>query len=167
MSGIVLMIDKPFVIGDWLEIGTIEGIIEDVSFRSTRIRTFTQGLVVVPNATLSNDNIINWSLMPKRRVLFELGVSYDTTEQQLTYIVEAIKKILASDEDIEKDTSIVAFDHFGDYALQIRIMYFTLKVSLAEYAEIKERINLQLLQLAEQHQITIAFPTQEIRLKNE
>ena len=55
----ILLLDKPFVIGDWVELGTIEGIVEDISFRSTRIRTFTQGLVVIPNATIGNSNITN------------------------------------------------------------------------------------------------------------
>ena len=72
-SGMILLLDKPFVIGDWIALDSTEGIVEDISFRSTRIRTFSRGLVVVPNSTIGNATIINWSRMEKRRVSFDLG----------------------------------------------------------------------------------------------
>ena len=165
MSGVVLMIDRPFTIGDWIECGSIEGIIEDVSFRSTRIRTFEQGLVIVPNATLSNDNILNWSTMPKRRAKFTLGVAYDTSKEQLENFITQIKETLEQMEEIEKNTYLVYFKDFGDYSLNIEIMYYTFQTGLKDYTALKEVINLKIMDLASQLHVEMAFPTQTIKMQ--
>ena len=164
MSGVVLMIDRPFTIGDWIECGSIEGIIEDMSFRSTRIRTFEQGLIIVPNATLSNDNILNWSTMPKRRVKFTLGMTYDTPQAQLESFITQIKALLHETEEIEQNTYLVYFRDFGDYALNIEVMYYTFQTSLKDYTTLKEAINLKIMALASELQVEMAFPTQTIKM---
>ena len=144
MSGVVLMIDRPFTIGDWIECGSIEGIIEDVSFRSTRIRTFEQGLVIVPNATLSNDNIL---------------------KEQLENFITQIKETLEQMEEIEKNTYLVYFKDFGDYSLNIEIMYYTFQTGLKDYTALKEVINLKIMDLASQLHVEMAFPTQTIKMQ--
>ena len=161
-SGIILLLDKPFVIGDWIIVSDIEGTVEDISFRSTRIRTFDQGLVVIPNNTIGNANIINWSRMEKRRVKFELGVSYDTTEIQMNLLIQKIKNYLKSHSGIEKDTVLVHFISMGDYTLNIQIVYFSLKTDLSSYLALQEEVNLALLHFCEEAQVEIAFPTQTI-----
>lgn len=161
-SGILLLLDKPFVIGDWIIISDLEGTVEDISFRSTRIRTFDQGLVVIPNNTIGNANIINWSRMEKRRVKFELGVSYGTTEIQMNLLIQKIKNYLNDHETIEKDTSLVNFISMGDYTLNIQIIYYCLKTDLASYLAVQEEVNLALLHFCEEAQVEIAFPTQTI-----
>ena len=162
MSGVVLMIDSPFTIGDWIALSDIEGIVEDVSFRSTRIRTFEQGLIVIPNATLANDNILNWSTMPKRRHRFELGVSYNTSKDTMEAFVAAIKEALPTIESIEQESLLIYFDSFGDYSLNIIIQYFTTHTDLMGYTAIKEEVNLKLMELASQYSVEIAFPTQTL-----
>lgn len=166
MSGVVLMIDRPFTIGDWIQCGSIEGIIEDVSFRSTRIRTFEQGLVIVPNATLSNDNILNWSTMPKRRSKFTIGVTYDTPQNQLEYFIKRIQEILEQTSDVENETYLVYFDEFGGYSLNIVVMYYTFQTSLKDYIALKEAVNLDIMALAEELNISMAFPTQTIQMQS-
>ena len=165
-SGMILLLDKPFVIGDWVELSTTEGIVEDISFRSTRIRTFTQGLVVIPNSTIGNANIINWSRMSKRRVKFNLGVAYATSTMQLKACTTAIKAYLEKQPDIEPETALVTFENFGDYALNIQIIYYVLKTDYPSYLTVKENINLELLGICEHLGISIAFPTQTIMVEN-
>lgn len=162
LSGMFLLLDKPFVIGDWITIDSIDGIVEDISFRSTRIRTFSQSLVVIPNNTIGNANIINWSRMEKRRVSFDLGVSYNTSESQLKQCVADIKNLIVRHPDIESNTALVHFISFGDYSLNIQIIYYTLKTDLASYSAIKEAVNLEILDLCNRYQVEIAFPTQTI-----
>ncbi|WP_082238810.1 mechanosensitive ion channel family protein [Niameybacter massiliensis] len=166
MSGVVLMVDRPFTIGDWVQCGSIEGIIEDVSFRSTRIRTFEQGLVIVPNATLANDNILNWSTMPKRRVRFSLGVTYSTSRQKLELLMSKLKESLAQFDTIEKDTSLVYFDDFGDFSLNIIVLFYTFQTDLKSYSALKQQVNLEIMRLAEELDVDIAFPTQTIQIQN-
>ncbi len=166
-SSFLLMLDKPFVIGDWIELIGFEGIVEDISFRSTRLRTFTQGQVVIPNAEISNANLINWTRMEKRRVKFELGVDYGTSINDLNLCISRIKDILEKDEGVENNTYLVAFENFGDYALNIQIIYYSIDTSYASYLQVKERINIGILQICKDLNITIAFPTQSLYIQNQ
>lgn len=161
-SGMILLLDKPFIIGDWIAVDSIEGTVEDISFRSTRVRTFSQGLVVVPNSTIGNATIINWSRMKKRRVSFELGLSYDTSNEQILACTHELKHLIAQHPEIETDTVLVRFSSLGDYSLKIQITYYTLKTDLASHLEVKEAINLKILETCEANHISIAFPTQTI-----
>lgn len=161
-SGMFLLLDKPFVISDWVSINDIEGIVEDISFRSTRIRTFSQGLVIMPNHTINNASITNWSRMEKRRVAFDLGVSYDTTPQEIELCTQEIKRALSDIEGVEKETTQVHFTSFEAYSLNIQIIYYTTATKLADYLAIREAVNLKILELCSLHHIEIAFPTQTI-----
>ena len=163
-SGMFLLLDKPFVIGDWISINDIEGVVEDISFRSTRIRTFSQSLVIIPNNTINNANITNWSRMEKRRVVFDLGVSYDTTPEQIQLCTHEIQSALSLMDEVEKETYQVHFTTFGDYSLNIQIIYYTTATQLADYLAVREKVNLKILELCEAHHIEIAFPTQTILL---
>ncbi|MEG0012623.1 MAG: mechanosensitive ion channel family protein [Cellulosilyticaceae bacterium] len=165
LSGIVLMIDKPFTIGDWIQINTLEGIVEDVSFRSTRIRTFTQGLVVVPNSTLSDNNITNWSAMSKRRVSFDLGFTYSTSREKMQLAIKEIEKLLANHPQVETETSLVYFSTFADSSLNVTVIYFSLALDLAGYSKLKEIINLEIMDILSQNDLDIAFPTQSVWLE--
>ncbi|MGL4345474.1 MAG: mechanosensitive ion channel family protein [Cellulosilyticaceae bacterium] len=162
ISGIVLMIDKPFGIGDWIQVAGLEGVVEDVSFRSTRLRTFTQGLVVIPNATLSNDNIINWSAMPKRKVTFDVGLTYDSTNTQIKQCIADIEVMLGQFEDIEKDSALVYFNSFGDYSLNISVAYFSYFTDLARYVKLKEKVNFEITEIVSKNGLEFAFPTQSL-----
>lgn len=163
-SGMILLLDKPFVIGDWVSVGDVEGIVEDISFRSTRIRTFSQGLVIIPNNTIGNANIINWSRMEKRRVSFDLGVSYDTTPEKLNTCTAEIHDMLTQIECIESETAVVHFTSFGDYSLNIKIVYYTFATQYADYLAVQEKVNLKLIEICKHNEIEIAFPTQTILL---
>lgn len=165
-SGMILLLDKPFIIGDWIAVDSIEGTVEDISFRSTRIRTFSQGLVVIPNSTIGNATIINWSRMKKRRVSFELGVSYDTSNKQILECTHQLKHLIRQHPEIETDTVLVNFSSLGEYSLNIQITYYTLKTDLASHLAIKEAINLKILEICEANHISIAFPTQTILMSS-
>lgn len=167
LSGFVIMMDRPFIIGDWIEVQGVEGIVEDISFRSTRIRTFTQGMMVIPNATIGNANIINWSRMERRRVKFDLGVAYNTPIDQLNLCKDRIKAIIAKTPHVQEGTALVAFESFGDSSLNIQVIYFSLLTDYASYLQIKESINLEILALCEELGIEIAFPTQTVYIAKE
>ncbi|MGL6174089.1 MAG: mechanosensitive ion channel family protein [Cellulosilyticaceae bacterium] len=164
LSGIVLMIDKPFSIGDWIQIGTLEGTVEDVSFRSTRIRTFTQGLVVVPNSTLSDNNITNWSAMCKRRVTFDLGLTYSTSKESIQLAVSEIEYLLRNHPHVETDSALVYFSTFGNSSLNLTIIYYSQLTDLMGFSKLKEDINLGIMDIVSKHTLNIAFPTQTIIL---
>ncbi|PHV71077.1 hypothetical protein CS063_07025 [Sporanaerobium hydrogeniformans] len=164
LSGALLMMDKPFIIGDWVEVSGIEGIIEDISFRSTRIRTFTQGVVVIPNAKIGNENIINWSRMEKRRVKFNLTLPYHTPLDKIHTCIQQINCLLSAHPTIEQGSFLVGLESLGDYSLNIQVLYFSLATDYASYLKIKETINLRILEICEKETIQIAFPTQTLHV---
>src|SRR5574342_1021169 len=93
IGGIVIVTEKPFSIGEWILTPSVEGTVEDINFRSTKVRTFSQALVTVPNATLANEAITNWSRMGKRRISFHLGLNYQTTKEQIQTVVQRIEEM--------------------------------------------------------------------------
>lgn len=81
-GGMVILFDRPFAVDDWISTPDIEGVVEDITFRSTRIRTFPNALVIVPNSSLVSSPITNWSRMNKRRASFSIGLTYDTPKEK-------------------------------------------------------------------------------------
>ncbi|CAD6495012.1 MAG: Small-conductance mechanosensitive channel MscMJ [Candidatus Argoarchaeum ethanivorans] len=156
--------DRCFHIGDWVRIGDVEGTVEEVGFRSTRIRRFDQALVTMPNSRFIKSEVINFSEMKKRRIKFNLGVSYKTTAKQMTDAVEGIKKIIEDDARFERSFYMVHFTEFGAYSLDIFIYCFTKTTIWNEYLSMREEFNLKIMKLLEELNVEIAYPTQTIQL---
>jgi MscS family membrane protein len=163
-GSITIFSDKPFQLGDWIQIGDIEGTVEDVGFRTTRVRRFDQALVTVPNSQFINTGIINYSSMKKRRINFNLGITYGTSTRQINEVVAGIKKIIEEDEKFEHSFYMVKFTEFGAYSLNIFIYCFTKTTDWAESLAIREEFNLKIMQLLEGLGVDIAFPSQTIYL---
>ncbi|OCA86117.1 mechanosensitive ion channel protein [Bacillus sp. FJAT-27225] len=167
IGGVVIVTEKPFSIGDWILTPSVEGTVEDINFRSTKVRTFSQALVTVPNATLANEAITNWSRMGKRRVNFNLGLNYLTGKDQIQKVVTRIEKLLNDRDDVHPDTIMVAFDHYGDSGLDILIYFFTTTTVWAEHVQIKHEINLAIMGILEEVGVEVAFPTRTIYVSQE
>ncbi|MED1467290.1 mechanosensitive ion channel family protein [Bacillus salipaludis] len=162
IGGIVIVTEKPFSIGDWILTPSVEGIVEDINFRSTKIRTFSQALVTVPNATLANEAITNWSRMGKRRISFDLGLNYRTTKEQIQKVVHRIEFMLNNHEEIHPETVMVAFDHYNESSLDVLVYFFTNSTIWAEHVKIKHEINLEIMGILEEEGVEIAFPSRTI-----
>ncbi|HET7580477.1 MAG TPA: mechanosensitive ion channel family protein [Bacillales bacterium] len=164
-AGVVIITGKPFSIGDWIKTDSVEGTVEDITLRSTKVRTFEQAVVTVPNANLANDSIINWTKMGKRRVYFHLRVSYRSTREQLETSVEEIKQLLKNHEGVHKETIMVNFDSFGEHGFEILLYFFTNTTSWEEYLAAKQEINFEILGILEREKIEVALPGRSIYLK--
>lgn len=140
-GGIVIILDKPFTIGEWISTPSVGGTVEDITFWSTKIRTFAQALVTVPNATLANEPITNWSRMGKRRITFHLGVTYSTPRRKLEKCVKAIRQMLEGHPEVHKETIFVYFERFGESSLDIFLYFFTKTTKWQEYLSLREDIN--------------------------
>jgi MscS family membrane protein len=154
--------EKPFVINDWVQTPSVEGIVEDISFRSTRFRTFKQALVTVPNSTLANEPITNWSQMGKRRLDFYIGLTYNTTRDKMEKVVERIDKMLHEHPGIYTDQRMVYFEKFNESSLDIIVYCFTQTTIWSEYMAVREDINLKIMQIAEEENVSMAFPTRSL-----
>lgn len=163
-GSVAIFSDKPFQLGDWISIGNIEGTVEEVGFRTTRVRQFDQALVTVPNSQFISQGIINYSAMKKRRINFYLGITYGTSVSKVKDVVEGIKKIIEEDEKFDHSFYMVRFTDFGSYSLNIFIYCFTKTTDWAESLTVKEEFNLKIMQLLEELGVDIAFPSQTLYL---
>jgi len=164
-GSVFIFLDRPFAVGDWIKMDGVDGVVEDIGFRSTRVRTWPATLVSIPNKTVAAATIDNWSRMPKRRVLQTVGVTYETTADQMEQAVEGIRKIIESEKGVDSEFIVVRFDGFGDSSLNIMVYYYTKATRLADHMATKERINLAIMRLLDQMGLSIAFPTRTLYLE--
>ena len=165
-GGIVIIMEKPFLIGDWIAIPGVEGVVENISFRSTKIRSFSQALITIPNSTLAGEAITNHSRMGKRRISFYLGLTYNTPKSKVEDCVKRIKQMLAEHPGIHPETILVSFEIFNESSLDIFIYCFTNTTIWSEYLEVKQDVNLTIMAILEEERISIAFPSRSIYLEN-
>src|SRR5690606_26324065 len=124
-GSVFIFLDRPFVVGDWVRVEDTEGIVEEIGFRSTRIRTWPKAQVAIPNKTVASVTVDNWTRMPKRRIFETIGVTYETTADQMEKAVASIREILENEEGVDQEFIVVRFESFGDSSLDIRVYCFT------------------------------------------
>ncbi len=165
-GGVMIILDKPFAVGDWILTPSVEGTVEEMSLRSTRVRTFANSLVTVPNAVLANEAITNWTRMQKRRITFHLGVTYTTPRHKLQNCVNKIKDLLKNHPDVHPDLIMVHFDQFAGSSLDIFIYFFTRTKVWTEFLAVKEDINFKIMEILEKEGVSVAFPSRSIYFEN-
>ncbi len=165
-GSLVVFIDRPFQLGDWIEIGDVEGTVEEVGMRTTRIRTFANSLISLPNSQLTTKTINNWSRMKKRRIKTSLGLTYDTTPEKMEQAVEMIRKLISEDPKLRDDFYLVNFDNFGPYSLDIFIYCFTVTTDWAEFKQVQQDFYLKIMQGIADLGLSFAFPTQSLHLES-
>lgn len=166
LASFTIFFDKPFVLGDLVTVDGYTGVIEKVGFRSTRLRTLEKSYITLPNKKMIDQALDNLTLRTSRRVSFHLGLTYDTTPNQIKAIVADIKKVIDSEELTLGDRN-VNFENFGDSALNILIIYFINTTEWDEYLDIREKVNYEIMEIVEKHGSSIAFPTRTLHLINE
>jgi len=164
-GSIMILMDRPFAIGDWIKAGDFEGVVEEIGFRSTRIRTFEQTLVNVPNSVLANMVIDNIDARSKRRIMMRIGLTYSTTTDQMQKAIEGIETILAQHPGVDQDFKLVKFDQFADSSLSIFLYYFSADKNWAAYLQVRQEVNVQIMQLLESMDLDFAFPTRTVHLQ--
>ncbi|MEA3512273.1 MAG: mechanosensitive ion channel family protein [Campylobacterota bacterium] len=166
-GSIVIFTDKPFKVGDWIMTPQVEGTIETIGIRSTKVRTFAQALVTVPNATLANSAILNWSAMGKRRVKMNIGLTYSTKGETVEKIVCDIKNMLENHPDIHQETMHIYFSEFADSSLNVFCYYFTKTTNWGEFMRVRENTYFEIMKIVEKNGSSFAFPTQTLHIENE
>jgi MscS family membrane protein len=164
-GSLMIIVDRPFHIGDWVKAGDIEGVVEEVGFRSTKIRTFAKTLISVPNSTLTNMAIDNFSRMPKRRIKLTVGVTYETTPEKMREAVAGIRNMLTEHPAIDQEFFLVNFTDFGASSLDIMVYCFTRTTVWGEYLEAREDVCLKIMDILERLELEFAFPSRSIYLR--
>ncbi|MBN2694069.1 mechanosensitive ion channel family protein [bacterium] len=163
---IMIIADKPFVVGDWIQTGSLEGTVEDIGFRSVRVRTFSHALISVPNSTIANDIITNWSKMGKRRITFNLGVTYSSTPDQITAFTKKAEKYLREHSEIHRETIFVKFNNFGDSSYDIFFYFFTKTTNWGEFLDVQQRVKLDIAKMVLETGLSFAFPSRSVYMEH-
>jgi MscS family membrane protein len=165
-GSIMIFIDKPFQIGDWVVIASTEGIIEEVGFRTSRVRTFHNSLVTVPNAMITSTIVDNYGARKYRRYTTNLGLTYDTPPDKVEAFCEGVRAIIAGMPGMRKDYYLVEFREFGASSLVIMVYCFMIAKTWNEELRIRTHLNLEILRLAENLGVGFAFPTQTLHVSS-
>ena len=159
MSGITILLDKPFGIGDWIAVNGMEGIVEEMNFRSTKIRTFDNALISVPNSQLGNSSVTNWTKMNYRKTNIIIGLLYSTTRETLQKVIDEIYAELSKFEEIKTDSLLVKFHEFSASSLDIKISYNSYPIPGPKHMALKEKVNLKIMEVVERHETDFAYNT--------
>lgn len=164
-GGVVIITDKPFTIGDWISTPSVEGIVEDITFRSTKVRGFAQSLISVPNKMLADEPITNWTRMGKRRVDFYLGLSYTTPPAKLKKCVQLMRELLETHPGVHAETIYVFFEIINESSLDIFFYFFTVATNKEEHLRVREDINYKLLEILENEGVSLALPSRSLYME--
>ncbi|MBD7969978.1 mechanosensitive ion channel family protein [Paenibacillus sp. Sa2BVA9] len=166
IAGIIIVTEKPFSKGDWIRTDAVEGMVEDISFRSSKIRTFADSIVIIPNNILAKAAITNWSRMGKRRVTFDLGVAIDTDRVQLANAVNRLREYIENHEGIDHDLYMVRLKEMTKDQITILFYFFTYTTIWVEHMKVLESINFEILRILEEEGVKLAVPAQRLFLEN-
>jgi len=168
-GGLMIYMDRPFKVGDWIRSPdkNIEGVVEDIGWRLTRIRTFDKRPLYVPNATFASISVENPSRMSNRRIYETVGVRYCDIDT-LNVILQDIRRMLAEHADIDhRQTLMVNFNKMAESSLDFFVYTFTKTTDWVRYHQIKEDVLFQIAKIIEQHDAQVAFPTTTVQLEVE
>ncbi|WP_084398140.1 mechanosensitive ion channel family protein [Henriciella aquimarina] len=166
IGGMTIIGERRLSKGDWISVdGVVEGIVEDVSFRSTTVRRFDKAPVYVPNAKLADNPLINFSRMTHRRIYWKIGLEYRTTDEQLANIRTAIEEYITSNDDFAPAADVSTFvhvDEFSDSSVTIMVYCFTKTTTWGEWLAIKEQLAFFIKKTVEAEEAGFAFPSRSL-----
>ncbi len=170
IGGFIIITDKPFKIGNWINFSGGTGIVEDIGVRSTKIRSTDNSVIVVPNSKLVDETIQNVPSKNRWKVSSTIGLTYNTSSEDLKKAMSIIKNILLSNPYIEKEPMAVYFKEYGDWSLNIQIVYYiknNRRNGYQIYINTINEINLKIKEEFDKANLEFAFPTQTIYLKKD
>lgn len=166
-GSVAVILDRPFEVGDWVVIGDVEGTVEEVGFRSTRIRTFYNSQITVANATLVRATVDNYGRRRYRRVKTHISIQYDTPPDIIIAFTEGIRELVRSHPYTRKDYFQVWLHQFGPSSLDVLLYVFHEAPDWTTELRERERLFLDIIRLADQLGVQFAFPTQTVHLYQE
>ncbi len=166
-GSVTVLVDRPFEVGDWVKIDDVEGTVEEMGFRSTRIRTFYNSLITLPNSTLINAAVDNLGARSYRRWSTRLGVAYDTPPERIDAFCEGIRELVRRHPYTRKDYFHVYFNEYGAACLEILLYVFFATPDWPTELRERHRLAIDILRLAHDLEVEFAFPTQTVYVRNE
>lgn len=163
LAYVSIIVDQPFSIGEFLVVGEFSGTVEHIGIKITRIRSLSGEQIIFSNTDLLSSRLRNYKRMNERRALFSLGVTYDTSYENLKAIPEIVQKAIEGQENTRFDRAHMK--NYGDFSINYEIVYFMLVPEYLAKMDTQQRINLEIHQAFKERGISFAFPTQTIHLE--
>lgn len=165
-AGITIFLDRIFAKGDWIRAGDVEGTVEEIGFRTTKVRRFDKALTTVPNSKLAGDAVVNFSRMTNRRIFWKIGLEYRTSEEQLRTVVNGMRDYIMTSADFETDparaVTLIHVDSFNDSSIDIMLYCFTRTTTWTEWMRVKEVLAYRIKEIVEAAGASFAFPSSSI-----
>lgn len=166
-GSLMILMDQPFKVGDWIKIGNNEGTVEEVGFRSTRIRTFYNSLITIPNSVVAKEQIDNMGMRRRRRVRQTLGIIYETPTAKIKEFTDRVRYLVLQEDKVDRNAVTVTFNNFNSSSLDILLQFHLLDIASAqEEQERTQNIFLEVINLAAEMGVEFAYPTQMSYQKN-
>lgn len=165
-AGTLLLTERPFEVGDWIICAGTEGTVEEISLRATKIRTFSNTLVVLPNTTICAEPINNYTRMKMRLKQFTLSLALDTPQEKVETLIERLTEIIAADPDVISERVQVHLFGFGASSIDIRVVYYTSTTVYAEWLAIGQRLHFKLLALMRELDVHFARTLHDVQLSS-
>ena len=164
IAGITLVLEHPFGIGDYIILSNVEGTVEDISFRSTRIRNADNVVITIENSKVCAEYIQNANQRTSRLWQFTLGLTYDTTEEKIRRVTQDLTQLLQNQPTVQPNGVTVTLDKFNDYSLDILVRVYLTTLPYADYLKERHRLNLLIMQTVKNAGCEFAFPTTTVEM---
>lgn len=165
IGAFMIMIDKPFEVGEWIKIDTVEGAVEEFTFRSTRIRQAANCVVAIPNSTVVNSPITNWSRIQKRRIGFDIVLEFNTPLKKIADLQNDLLILFGTTKEIIPDSYYVKFDSIKDSGYNLKVQCFTSVINYMDYLAFLNDLNFKIMNIMQEHKVTMAYNTQTLYIK--
>lgn len=162
-NSVAIVMDRPFEVGDFIIVGDFMGTVEMIGIKTTRLRSLGGEQLIIANSDLVSSRIRNYKRMQRRRVVFGLGLNYNTPVERLEALPDAIREIVSSQENVEFDRA--HFFKFGDSALEFEVVYYVLSADYNLYMDIQQRINFALVRRFQEFGVSVPFPSRTLYLE--
>lgn len=167
LGSFTIFLDKPFIIGDLIRSNGVEGHVEKIGFRSTRLRTLEKSFVTIPNKKLVDTELDNLSLRIQRRAKFNIGLTYETKPEQFKSIIAAIQAYITNHPHVLSEETRVRLFEFDSSSINIMIVYFVDTLEYDVYLDVRQEINYKIMEIVQNHEATFAYPTTAVIMKKQ
>lgn len=165
LSGMAILTDKPFIIGDWIECGKYQGTVIDITYRSTRIKAANNSIITIPNSIVTAEYVLNWNKLTSRRIDMNLNLALDTTSEKIEKVTKQIKFALQNDKEVINDTVEVHVNEISTTGINVMIILYERETNYYKFLAVKQRLICSILDVLEKENVELSYPGQSIVLK--
>jgi len=166
-GSVSILYDKVFDLGDYVEIGDVEGTVFDINLRSTKLKTLDNSIITIPNNIVANSLITNISAIEQRRIDEVIGITYDTPNDKIEKAIEILKQIIRNNNEVVTNDTLIYLEKLNSSSIDIHLQAYVKYGDLTNYRRVKENVILEIIKNFRAENISFAFPSQSIYISNE